>query len=155
MNKKYIKQSFIIFTIAALFSFILGLEITKEAAMSLVAFFSVVYSFYILSTSILFGSNYSKKKYRDVDSDDKTGMYYIKKHLRWFGWFSIVSIALIIVFALMNINNISFLNLNASIICLIINPILIGISTVNVYYMTLMLKFITNALVEEAMLDKD
>ena len=156
MNKKYTKRSVIVFISAALICFVFMVDITKEAAMSLVTFFSVVYSFYIVSTSILFGSKYTRKMYNEIDGKNKKrGIYYIKDYLRYFGRFSIFSIVLIVIFVLMDIEIISFLNLNICIVNLVVNPILFGVSAVNVYYMTLMLKLITNAMVEESRLNKD
>lgn len=156
MNKKYKKRSVFVFISTALICFIFMIDITEGAAMSLVAFFSVVYSFYVVSTSILFGSKYTKKMYNKIDEKDKKrGIYYIKDYLLYFGRFSIFSIVSITVFALMDIKSISFLNLDAHIIRLIVDPILFGISAVNIYYMTLMLKLITNAMVEESRLNKD
>ncbi len=155
MDKKYTKKSIIIFVLATSIGFLFGLEVTDRAAMSLVAFFSVVYSFYILSTSILFGSRYSKEMYQKIDEKNKKrGIHYIKNYLRRFGRFCIFSVAAIIIFALMKLNSFSFLK-NISYSDVIIDPILFGISAVNVYYMILMLKFITDAMVEESKLNKN
>ena len=161
MDKKYTKKSIVIFVLATSIGFLFGLEVTERAAMSLVAFFSVVYSFYILSTSILFGSNYSKEMYQKIDKKNRRrGIDYIKNYLRWFGRFCIFSVAAIVVFALLESKTLSFLKMMdikiiSFLLSCVIDPILFGISAVNVYFMTLMLKFITNAMVEESKLNKD
>ena len=136
---------------------LLGLEVTDKAAMSLVAFFSVVYSFYILSISILFRSHNSKELYKRIDEKNKKrGIHYLRDYVRFFGKFCVFSVALIILFVLIEVKEDSFIKMiDIKIACFsiprdIIDPLLFGISAVNVYFMGLMLKFITNAMVEES-----
>ena len=148
---KYIIKSVFVFFLIFGISYYLDIKIKPMAAMSLVTFFSVVYGFYITSTSIMFGSRYSKWKYEDIDEKNNIRrIYRVRNYLYWFGYSSIISIILLVVFVLLKIDIIP------SDFDIFIHPFLLGFSTLNVYYMRLMLILIIEAMIKEAeLLHKD
>jgi hypothetical protein len=164
MKKIHKKISLSIFIFISLLSYFLKVSITDVSAQLLVNFFSVVFGFYITSIAILYNSSYIKTLHATINQENnKRGTHELRDYLLVFGYWSIISTTTIIIFSIISTKDnygvmtsnyfelISkdffneFVNINK-----IFTSIIIAISSINIFYMVLLMHTIVNGMMSEA-----
>ena len=146
---------FIVATITWI-NYCLKLKIEPITGVSLITFFSVVFGFYVTSLSILYSSSYIEELHKKIDEKaQKRETHILKDYLLAFGFCSMSSVVLIVVFVMLGVRNHvsekltiffgSFLDWK-----ILVDSLLLGISTLNIFYMLIMLRFIAFSMVSEA-----
>jgi hypothetical protein len=164
MRKIHNKISLSIFIFVSLLSYFLKASITDVSAQLLVNFFSVVFGFYITSIAILYNSSYIKNLHATINQENnKRGTHELRDYLLVFGYWSIISTTTIIIFSIISTKDTSgvmtsnyfelvsrdffneFVNINK-----IFTSVIIGISSINIFYMVLLMHTIVNGMMSEA-----
>lgn len=146
MKKTHKWIAFAIFFIVGIVSFYLQALIKIENFQILVTFFSIVFGFYITAIAILYNSNYIRELYKKKNSEgSKRNIHILRDYLWISGCWSVISIVILIIFSLLVTNQSNLLSES-----LIIHSIVLGISSVNIFFMLLLFKHIVAALVLEA-----
>lgn len=163
MKKVHKTLSILILLLATFIAFLFEAKMTDTTAQNLVTFFSVVFGFYMTSVAILYNASYTKSLHKQIDEKaQKRGTHILKSYLLISGYWSIFSIASIIVFTTFadksstgiistKITPLSFpltdkmLDYN-----LLLSSVLFGMAVLNVFYMLLLMHTIIDGMLEEA-----
>lgn len=153
----------IIFLLVLCSCYFCDIKMTETVATTLVTFFSVVFGFYMTTIAILYNSSYAKTLYKQIDNQEqKRGIHKLKSYLSTSGYWSIASIALIIIYITLATKNdlgnfvlgyppyalpICNFSINLE---LLVPSIIFSFSVVNVFFMLLLLRAILNGLIYEA-----
>lgn len=143
-----------------LFCYFFDAKITEALSQNLITFFSIVFGFYMTSIAIIFNSSYAKHLYSKInDKGDKREIHILKDYFLVSGYWSLLSINLILLFMIFGEKSNDVLTLalqNFSLFGrtiesnLLINAFIFGISAVNIFFMTLIFNTILSGMVQES-----
>jgi hypothetical protein len=156
--------SALILGITTLICYMADAHMTDSVSQNLVTFFSIVFGFYLIWVALLYGTSYTKKLYQEIDSQNqrRRKIHTLKRYLLVSGYWCIFSITSIIVYTLFADKNASGV-LNFTLCTLVVpfseipiyssqllNGIIFGISSVNIFFMLLILHTLLDGMIEEA-----
>ena len=161
MRRHHKLLAFAIFAKVILITYFFGLRINEVVVQSLVTFFSIIFGFYITFIAILYNAGCTKVLYEEVDVKlQKSYLYILKTYISISGRYCIASIIVMIIYLCLCKNNdygvLSFESINLLYIerklnfNLLLDSLVLGISSVNVVFIWLMLDTALTGLIREA-----
>lgn len=163
MKQKH--KTFLVFTfpILIIINYFFRGQISEATAQNLITFFSIAFGFYITTIAVIFGSSYAHYLYKTIANDGRDReIHILRKYFKLASYwllFSIMTIFILMIFGDKNHNNyLSFnLSLSASALFdpnLLCNAIILAISSINIFFMILIIHQILEALIKNAHLEQ-
>ena len=164
MDKNHVRLSLFILILSIVLFYWFDGKVTETTSQNLVTFFSIVFGFYMTSIAILYNASFTKSLYKDkkFDKNGKRGIDRLKEYFRNSGYWSIISIGLVILYTIFSTKNensvlnfmfdpinIPFVGMTFD-INLGLSSVVLGISVVNTFFMLLILHTVLDGMVEES-----
>lgn len=127
--------------------FIVDVFISESLIQNFITFLSITFGFYMTSLSVLYNSKYIKKLYDEVDPRKPTQrkIHTLKNYFKNSAYWSLFSIALLIVYSLVTTVEKNILILNP-----FFESILVSVVFANFIFMYLLFKVFINGLIAES-----
>ena len=161
MYKRHKCLAGLLFFTSIIILFIIEIELTQAFIGHLITFFSIVFGFYITGLSILFGSNFSKRLWREEDPNKstQTNFHTLLAYFRIGLFLLLSSIVLFLIISLIGMTFNSDFSIIPKYLTLgrysfplerVITAVSLGIATTNIMFMYLLLKIFLSGFLDEA-----
>lgn len=162
MYRRHAIMAGFIFALFFIISISIGFRFPERSIGDLVTFFSIVFGFYLTAMSILYGSNFTKRLYKEEDPKKKTQtkLHTLTAYFKISSFASICSIVLLLIAGMLELTKAdsaqqpscnALFSLGKFGVCWvdIFTSIAVGMLATNIFFMTLLFKIFFDAFVEE------